>query len=135
MMVVQFGLAMMPRGRFFAASGLISGTTSGTSGVHPEGGGVVDDHRAGGRGGGAEFLGNPAARAEERDVHARERIVREFLDHDVLAAECHRFPGRARRSQQLQLAEREIPLFEAKEHFHADGTRRARQSRRAWVRS
>ena len=31
MIVVQLGFAMMPRGRIFAASGLISGTTKGTS--------------------------------------------------------------------------------------------------------
>ena len=31
MMVVQFGLAMMPRGRFRASSALHSGTTKGTS--------------------------------------------------------------------------------------------------------
>ena len=93
--------------------------------IHPEGGRIVDHHRAGGSGGGAEFLGNPAARAEERDVHVVKRIMREFLDDDFLAAEFHLFPGGTRRSQKLQLAERKIPLFKAKEHFHADGTRRA----------
>jgi hypothetical protein len=52
----------------------------------------------------------------------------EFLDHDVLAAEFHPFARRSCRSQEFQLAERKIPLFQAKEHFHADGTRRANNS-------
>ena len=54
--------------------------------------------------------------------------MRELLDHDVLAAEFHPFARGASRSQKLQLAEREVPLFKAKEHFHADGTRRANNS-------
>jgi hypothetical protein len=48
----------------------------------------------------------------------------EFLDRDFLAAEDHLFSGGSRRCEQGQFAEREIPLFEAKEHFDADGARR-----------
>jgi hypothetical protein len=51
--------------------------------------------------------------------------MRELLDHEVLPAEFHAFACGARRSQEFELSERKIPLFEAKEHFHADGTRRA----------
>jgi short-subunit dehydrogenase len=50
--------------------------------------------------------------------------VGEFLDGDFLAAEGHLFAGGPRRCEQGQFGERKIPLFEAKEHFYADGTRR-----------
>ena len=72
---------------------------------------------------GCKLSGNVAARAEQRDVDAGEGIVGEFLHGDFLVAEGHLFAGGTRRSEQGQFGEREVPLFEAKEHFDADGTR------------
>ena len=61
-----------------------------------------------------------------------ERIMGEFLDHHLLAAELQPFARRAGGGEQFQFAERKIPLFETKEHFHADGTRRA-NNRHMWL--
>ena len=124
MIVVQFGLAMMPARAVLRGLRVDFRHHQRHVRIHPEGGGIVDHHRPGRRGGGAEFQRNPATRAEQRDVHAGERIVREFLHGDFLAAESHLFPGGSCRSEQLQLAERKIPLLKAEEHFYADGTRR-----------
>ena len=55
--------------------------------VHAEGAGVIHDHATGLGGDGCEFLGDAAARAEQRNVNARERILGEFGDGDVLALE------------------------------------------------
>jgi len=50
--------------------------------------------------------------------------VGQLLHGDFLTPESHFFPGGTGRSEKLQLAEWEIPLLKAKEHFDTDGTRR-----------
>ena len=71
MMVVQFGLAMMLRGWFFAACGLISGTTSGTSASIRKADELSITTAPAAAAEGANSLEIAAARAEQRDVHAR----------------------------------------------------------------
>ncbi len=62
---------------------------------------------------GREFLRDAAARAEERDVNAGERILRQFRYGDVLAFELQRFASRAGGSEQGELAHRKISFFPA----------------------
>ena len=72
MMAEQFGTAMMPL-CFARSPALISGTTSGTSGLHAEGRRIVDHHRAGLLAGVGEFARAGRPGAEERVVDVRQR--------------------------------------------------------------
>ena len=119
-MATQFGFAMMPLVLAHGA-GVDLGHHQRHVLIHAEGRGVVDDHRAGAHGGRREALRLRATGGEQRDVHALEAGVGEFLHRDIAAAEFHRFADRTRRGQQAQLDEREFALLEALHELDADG--------------
>jgi len=98
MAVVQFGLAMMP---------------------------LCHDHAAGPGRDGREFLRNPAAGAEQRNVNVLERVLRQFGDGDVVPAKFQFLADGARRRKQGEFAHRKISFFQCFDHFDADGARRA----------
>jgi hypothetical protein len=78
--VVQFGFAMMPFGRLRRGLGVDLAHHERNLGIHPPGGGVVDDDRAAG----SESLGlrsrGRGTRGEERDVDAGDISSRRILD-------------------------------------------------------
>ena len=87
--------------------------------VHAEGGAVVHHHGAGLHRQRRIMFGNAAARREQRDIHALERIVGQFLDDEVLAAERRGLAGRARAGQKLQRFHLDPPAFNTADEFTA----------------
>ena len=87
-MVVQLGLAMMPRGRCSASVALHSGTTRGTSFSITEGTGIVNHHRAIFGDVFGKFDGRATACASEGDVDVFEivGVVAKFAHHNLLSA-------------------------------------------------
>ena len=118
----QFGFAMMPL-CLGERAGVDLGHHERHVQVHAERRGVVDDHRAGANRGRSEALGLRTTGGEQRDVHALEAGIGQFLDRDIAAAEFHRFAHRTRGGQQAQLDEREFALLEALHELDAYGTR------------
>ena len=117
----QFGFAMMPRVPAHGA-GVDLGHHQRYVEIHAERRGVVDDHRAGANRGRREALRLCTTGGEQRDVHALEAGIGQFLDRDIAAAEFHRFTDRTRRGQQAQLHQREFALLEALHELDAHGT-------------
>ncbi len=124
MMVEQFGLAMMPSCAA-AASGLISGITSGTAGSIRK----------------AEELSTTtaplfaAAGPSARDVPppAEKKAMsmplktsrRGHLDRDLGAAVGEALAGRAGRGEQLEVGDGKVPLLQAFDHLDPDRAGRA----------
>ena len=118
--VVQFGQARMPWCAR-AACGLISGTTSGTVGVHPPRVGLVDDDGAGLGDHRRVLPGLRGAGRADRDVHALERGRLDPPDRDGLAGEGDRLADRALGGEAAQLAHRELALLEDAQRRLAGG--------------
>lgn len=70
--------------------------------VLAEGGGIVDDHAARGRGNGGELQGNAAACAEQGDVHAVKGFFRQFFHSQHFSPEGDLFSGGPGGGQKLQ---------------------------------
>ena len=113
----QFGFAMMPLCPCMAPA-LISGTTSGTS-LFIRKNEELSTTTAPAR------TAAGAARREQRDIHAFEAGVGQFLDRDIAAAEFHRLANRTCGGQQAQLDEGKFALLEALHELDAYGTRGA----------
>ena len=87
--VEQFGLAMIPLWRL-SASGLISGMTSGTVGIDPEGGALVDDQAARLDGVRGKRAGDRAPRREKGDVQVGEDPGPGLLDRRTCGPQISR---------------------------------------------
>ena len=96
-----------------------------TAVIHAKGAGIVHDDASCLRRDGREPLEMLAARAEQRDVHARERVRGQLLDGDVLPAKLQFLARGPRGGEQRQFAHREIAFFERLDHFHAHRASRA----------
>lgn len=100
-------------------------------GVHPEGGAVVHDDGAAGDGRGSVGAADPAAGAEERDVHPVERARRgEVLDGVLLALEREALPRGALAGEEAEAPVGEAPGGDDAEELLADGARRAHDRHR-----
>ena len=115
--VVQFGLATMPRGMSASSSGLTSETTSGTSSLHPEGARVVDDDGARGRELRRPLTGDRPARREDRDVEAADGVVGQ-ADHGAPVRSRTR-PAERSEANGDDLRGGEAPRVEQREHLRA----------------
>jgi hypothetical protein len=89
--------------------------------IHPEGGGVVDDHGAGLHRERREFAGNAAAGREQRDIDALEGALVKLFDDHLLAAKIDGLAGRACARQRLELTNRKGTSVHGGDEFGADG--------------
>ena len=125
--VVQFGLAMMPRGRCWIWSGVDLGHDQRHVGVHPERAGVVHhDGTAGGRDRrplGRDLVGH----VEHGDVHAVEDLRGQLDDGELLAAYGEGLARGAGRRDEPDLAPHVLARGEQLAH---DACRRRRSHRR-----
>ena len=87
--------------------------------------GIVHHHTTGFGCDGRKLPRNVAARAEQRDVDARERILGQFGDRDVCATKFERLAHRTGGRKQGEFAHGKIALLQRLDHFDADCTRRA----------
>lgn len=119
MMVVQFGLAMMLRGWLKGRFRVDFRHHQGHVRVLAEGGGIVDDHAARGRGNGGELQGNAAACAEQGDVHAVKGFFRQFFHSQHFSPEGDLFSGGPGGGQKLQGAYGKVACFQAGQDLNA----------------
>ena len=89
-------------------------------GVHAEGRRIVDHDAARCLGGRHERAAARGAGAEESDVDALEGTGRQLFDLVRFALEFQGLADRARRGEQLQGGDREVPSLEDAEDFHSD---------------
>ena len=89
-------------------------------GVHPPRRRVVDHGGAALRGFRRERLGGVAARTEQGDVDAVERVGRRFADDMLRATDVDGSPYRARRGEEPQFSDRKTALLEHPDHRAAD---------------
>jgi hypothetical protein len=125
MVATQLGFAMMPRCRIRLAA-FTSGTTSGTSGSIWNAEELSTTATAPARtAAGGVALRYTAAGREQRDVDAREAVVRQHLNRHLPSLEAECPAGGPRRGQQSQTGLREAADLEPAQQFNADGAGRA----------
>ncbi len=120
MMVEQLGLAMMPRCAR-TASGLISGTTSGTAGSMRNAEELSTTTAPCCTASGAKRLEVLPPAEKSAMSTPLEAVLLELAHGERLAAEWQRLARRARRGEEAQLGERKAPLLETADELDADG--------------
>ena len=98
-------------GPIFGSFRIDLGYYEGNLGIHPEGGGVIDHHRARGGGRGPKFAGETASCAEEGNIDAFKRVVVEFLDHHFTVPEEELPAGRARGGEESEFPHGKVTLY------------------------
>ena len=94
--------------------------------LHPEGAGVVHEHRAGAHDGRRKPPGQIGLGRAEHDVHALEGRVGGLLDHHLAAGKGQLRAGAAGAGQRLKRGDGELALLEHLEHFATDGAGRTK---------